>query len=76
MSSLLDLLGFCAVTFGVYELAGRGWALITAAVCLFLLGLAVDNAHPVRAMRAAATARLIVIRRERALAKERARNAT
>lgn len=74
MSSLLDLFGFAALTFGVYELAGRGWALIAAAGCLFLLGLAVDGIHPVRSLRAAVKGRYEAYRLARAT--KRARRAT
>lgn len=46
LSTLLDLLGFAAITAAVYVLAGPGFALLTGGVELLLLGLAADGVKP------------------------------
>ncbi len=61
ISSLLELVGFCALTYGTYVEGGRGPACFVAGFCLLVLGIAVDKA-PVKTQAAAA----LKARRERA----------
>lgn len=53
MSNLFELCGLAALVVGVYELAGRGWALLVLAGCLMFLGVAFDGLQPTKLARAA-----------------------
>ena len=54
LSNIAETLGFACVPLGVYELAGKGWAVLAAAPVLMFLGLALEGLHPAKLMLAAA----------------------
>jgi len=48
LSNLIDAIAIAAFTLGIYELAGRGWALIAAAFLLVIVGIAVEGLNPIK----------------------------
>jgi hypothetical protein len=71
LSNALEMLGFCALVAGTYELAGRGLALLVLAGSLFVLGLAVEGVRPFSAVRVVVLRRWQAFRERREAAKTR-----
>lgn len=51
LSNLIELLAFGLVSYGVDQLAGRGWACVAGGLFLALIGAATDDAAVARAIR-------------------------